>query len=126
METFEWMLHQAAIPLVIGFAMAFTTSKWSRWSARKKVRAAYWYQILLLVGSFAEAFDLHAWLGNIAVQLRSGVFVAFGIGFNIAQWRFGTSWQQRVGVVLCLLLFAVVLRMRFESEFVRAFDRFAG
>lgn len=123
METLVWMLQQTAVPLVIGFAMAFTTSRWSRWSAGKKAKARYWYQILLLVGSFVEVFHGHAWLGNIAVQLRSGVFAAFGVGFSIAQWRFGSTWQPRAGAALFILLYGGVLWLRFGGEFVRAFDR---
>lgn len=123
METFLWMLQQAAIPFAIGSAMAFTTSKWSRWSARKKAGAALLYQILLLFGSFVEVFDLHAWLGNIALKLRSGVFAAFGAGFSIAQGRFGSTLWQRAGAVVFFLLHVGVLWMRFESEFVGAFNR---
>src|SRR5687768_17319792 len=123
METFLWMLQQAAIPFAIGSTMAFTTSKWSRWSGRKKASAALVYQIILLIGSFFEIIEGHALLRHCAVQLRSGVFAAFGIGLSIAQGRFGSTLWQRAGAVVFFLLHVGVLWMRFESEIISAFNR---
>ena len=86
--------------------MVLTLSRWCPWSRQAKARAGLIFAGALLFGSFFQVIQGHDWLGNIGVQLRSGVFAAFGIGIGISLLKVSATWKGRLGggmfVGLCL------------------------
>ena len=91
------MLEQTAIPIIVGLATVLTLSRWCRWSRQAKVRAGLIYAGAFLFASFFEAIQGHDWLGHIGIELRSGVFAAFGIGIGISLLRVSATWKGRLG-----------------------------
>ena len=107
MEDVLELLGAATIPLIVGFSMALTLSRFVPWSKPFKWVLGLSYEVFLFFGLFLfQPYYHHAWLLILYQEFRAATTETFGVAIAMSMVRLANTKARRItaGLFICFYL----------------------